>query len=165
METKTITIQGHDFEASQPYVAGHVVTDAEAKALNQTRVENLRNNFAAKIKALKGEAEALNESQIADLATQFAEYDTGYIFTLASVGGGKRETDPVQTEAKKLAKMMIGAKLAKETPARTLKSIDADALAAAIAKVAGSESVQKMAKKNVADRQKNAEAALEGLDI
>jgi hypothetical protein len=162
-EQKTITIQGHDFATSQPYAAGHVATEAEAKALNQVRAENLRNNFASQMKRVKGDAETFTDEQLAALQTAFAEYDVGYEFTLASVGGGKRETDPVQAEAKKIAKTLIAAKLSAE--GRTIKSIDPDVLANAIAKVAESEGVQKAAKKAVADRQKNAETALEGIEL
>jgi len=161
--TKTITIQDHAFEASQPYLAGHVITDAEAKALNQVRAENLRNNFATKIKAAKGEAEALTEEQLVALRAEFAEYDAAYVFTLASVGGGKRETDPVQAEAKRLARDVITAKL--KAAGKLVKNIDADVLAAAIAKVAEGEAVQKLAKKNVAERQKAAETDLSDMGL
>jgi hypothetical protein len=161
--SRTITIQGYDFTATMPYAAGHVVTEAEAKALNQVRAENLRNNFASKIKAAKGEAEGLTEEQLAELVAAFAEYDASYEFTLASVGGGKRETDPVQAEAKRIAKSLIAAKLAKEK--RTMKSVDPDKLAEAIATIAAQDKVQKMAKKNVAERQAAAEAGLDSLDL
>lgn len=161
--TRTITIQGYDFVATMPYLAGHVVSDAEAKALNQVRAENLRNNFASKIKAAKGEAEGLTEEQLAELTAAFAEYDATYEFTLASVGGGKRETDPVQAEAMRIAKSLIAAKLSKDK--RTLKSVPADKLAEAIATVAAGEKVQKLAKKNVAERQAAAEAGLDGIDL
>lgn len=162
-DTKTITIQGLDFEASQPYAAGHTVTEAEAKALNQVRAENLRNNFAAKIKAAKGEAEALTDEQLLQLTSDFAAYDAAYQFTLASVGGGKRETDPVQAEAKKIAKAIVADKL--KAAGKKLSDIDADVLAGAIAKVAESEGVQKAAKKAVADRQKAAETDLSDLGL
>jgi hypothetical protein len=163
MSTKSITIQGHSFDATQPYAAGHTITEAEAKALNQVRAENLRNNFASKIKAAQGEAEALTEEQLSTLRSEFATYDAEYEFTLASVGGGKRETDPVQAEAKRIAKSVVVAKL--KSKGKTLKDVDADTLANAIAKIAESEGVQKMAKKNVAERSKAAELDLDDMGL
>lgn len=163
MSTKAITIQGHTFDATQPYAAGHAITEAEAKALNQVRAENLRNNFATKIKSAQGDAEALTEEQLATLRAEFAEYDAAYEFTLASVGGGKRETDPVQAEAKRIAKSIVTAKLKEK--GKAVKDVDADVLANAIAKVAESEGVQKLAKKNVAERNKAAEMDLDAMGL
>lgn len=162
-QTKEITIQGVTFAATQPYAEGHVVTEAEAKALNQVRAENLRNNFASKVKAAKGDAESLTDAQIAELSAEFAEYDASYVFTLASVGGGKRETDPVAVEARRLAKAAIAAMLSDK--GRKLKDIDKDKLDAAIATLADSERIQKLAKKAVEDRRKAAEADLSSIDI
>ena len=42
---KTISISGQAFDVSTPYAAGHTLTEAEAKVLNQTRAENIGNNF------------------------------------------------------------------------------------------------------------------------
>tara|TARA_R110000868_G_scaffold274194_1_gene533413 strand:+ start:220 stop:720 length:501 start_codon:yes stop_codon:yes gene_type:complete len=157
---KTITIQGLDFTASTPYDEGHVVTLAEAKALNQVRLENLRNNFASKIKAAKGEAEALTSEQAAALTSEFAAYDAEYVFTLASVGGGKRETDPVMVEAKKIARAKITAAL--QAAGRKVKDVDAEKLADAIAAMAEKDDVQAMAKKVVKARQT---AAADDVDL
>lgn len=162
-QTRTITIQGLDFEASTPYAEGHVCTEAEAKALNQTRLENLRNNFASKIKAAKGEADEVPADALESLRAEFAEYDAGYIFTLASVGGGKRETDPVQAEAKKMARALITAQLREK--GRKVKDVDKEALDNAIATLADREDIQKAAKKAVADRQKAAQADLSELGL
>jgi hypothetical protein len=49
-ETKTKTIEGKNFEISQPYEEGHVITAIEARVLNQTRSENIGNNVRAKLK-------------------------------------------------------------------------------------------------------------------
>ncbi len=51
MDTKNIIIQGQTFTASLPYAAGQALTESEARALNQVRLENIRNNFASKVKA------------------------------------------------------------------------------------------------------------------
>lgn len=162
-QTRTITIQGLDFEATTPYAEGHVCTEAEAKALNQTRLENLRNNFASKIKAAKGEGDEVPADAIAALRAEFAEYDASYVFTLASVGGGKRETDPVQAEAKKMARALITASL--RDKGRKIKDVDKDTLDNAIATLAEREDIQKAAKKAVAERQKAAAVDLSELSL
>lgn len=162
-QTKTITIQGLEFEVNTPYVAGHVVTEAEAKALNQVRLENIRNNMASAVKEAKGEGDSITEDAYGALKTKVAEYDASYVFTLASVGGGKRSTDPVEAEAKKLAKAAIAAKLAAD--GRTLKSVDPDKLAAAIAKLAESADIVKEAKRIVKARTESAQGALAELDL
>jgi hypothetical protein len=45
-----ITISGHSFNVPVRYEEGHELTAGEASALNQTYHENLRNNFAKKVK-------------------------------------------------------------------------------------------------------------------
>jgi hypothetical protein len=47
---KTITIGGAQFSIPSPYEAGHVCTEGEAHALNQTLAENCRNNLSGKAK-------------------------------------------------------------------------------------------------------------------
>lgn len=183
---KSITIQGEEFEVSQPYAEGHTCSEAEAKALNQTRAENIRNNMAAKIKAALKEAgtttdaegkevqNPLPDSVMADLVAEVADYDASYEFTLASVGGGRASRDPIEIEATKIAKASIVASL--KAQGRTLKSVThdeagneieggADRLAAAIAKVASSDEVVKAAKKAVAERNKLASADLADLAL
>lgn len=179
---KAITIQGLEFEVSQPYFAGHVTTEAEAKALNQTRSENIRNNMATKAKAaLKeagvneaGEQLALSDDAMLELVAAVADYDEGYEFTLASVGGGRASRDPIEVEANKIAKASIVASL--KASGRTLKSVTHDAegvvieggaerLAAAIAKVASDENVIATAKATVAERNKLAAADISTLAL
>lgn len=162
-QTKEITIQGLAFEVATPYVAGHVVTEAEAKALNQVRLENIRNNMASTIKEAKGDAESISQEVYDQLKAAVAEYDGKYEFTLASVGGGKRSSDPVETEARRLAKSAISAKLSAD--GRTLKSVDPDKLAAAIAKLAESEEIVKEAKRIVKARTASAASAMAELDL
>ena len=111
-----ITIQNLGFECAAPYAEGHVLTKAEAGVLNQTRAENLRNNFAsvikAKQKALSEEEPPrteLSEDELADLREQFAAYESEYEFQ------GKRTSrapvDPVKREANKMARDAINAAL------------------------------------------------------
>lgn len=163
MTQKSITIQGVEFTIATPYVAGHPITEAEAKALNQVRAENIRNNCAGLVKTAKGEGEEVPAEAMEKLLADVAAYDAAYVFSLASVGGGRKSVDPVESEARRLAKTAIAAKLA--AAGRTLKSVDKDALDAAIAKLAESESIQKEAKRIVKARKESVSADLADLGI
>lgn len=181
-DTKQITIQKQVFTVSAPYAEGHTITEAEAAALNQTRAENIRNNMAKRVKeandAVGQDAEGnqlpLDKKTFEALQAEVAEYDANYEFTMASVGGGRAPTDPVDVEARRIAKASITAQL--RAQGRTLKSIThtedgveieggRERLAAAIAKVAATDAVQKVAKKTVADRNAMASADLSSLNL
>ena len=161
--SKEITIQGLTFSVATPYVAGHVVSEAEAKALNQVRLENIRNNMASTVRDAKGDTEEVAPEIYEALKAAVAEYDSKYEFTMASVGGGKRSSDPVETEARRLAKSAIAAKLSAD--GRTLKSIDPEKLAAAIAKLADDPNIVKEAKRIVKNRAESAASAMAELDL
>lgn len=165
MSTKTVTIAGHSFDLNAPYSAGHVVTEAEAKTLNQTRHENVRNNLAKAVKELI-EAGKMDEAK-----AKVAEYDASYEFTMASVGGGATRLDPVEREARAIAKELVRAHLAKTN--RTFKTVPegmtaeawAEKVEANIASVAASENVMKEARKAVAAKGKRLESLASELDL
>lgn len=162
--TKQITIQGVEFTVSAPYAEGHQISEAEAKALNQVRSENIRNNQAKLVKAAKEEfGEELSEDIIADLQNQITAYDEGYEFTLASVGGGRKTRDPYEAEALKIARDAVTAKI-KDTGKR-VKDYDKDALNAKIAEIAERDAVKKAAKKAVDERNKLASDSLGDLEL
>lgn len=106
MTTKTKTIEGKNFEISQPYEAGHTITDIEARVLNQTRSENIGNNIRAKLK----EAIAAGATDDA-LAQLVAELDATYVFTAAGTRAAAK-LDPYEKEARSMAMKMIKSKLA-----------------------------------------------------
>ena len=160
-QTKAITIQGFEFEILTPYAEGHVVNEAEAKALNQTRLENVRNNAARVVKAATDEEGNLVDE--AAVRAQIAEYDANYVFTLASVGGGRKPSDPVEAEALRMARAAITAQL--RAAGRKAKDIDKDVLDAAVAKLAGQDNLRKAAAKAVKERAALAEGALDALDL
>ena len=164
IEAKEITIQGIVFNVNQPYQTGHAVSEAEAKALNQTRAENIRNNCAKLVKEAKTEhGNELPDEVLTSLAMAVKEKDDAYIFTLASIGGGRASRDPVDIEATKIAKAAINGKLRELN--KKVSDIDKDAYAAKVAEIAASDAVQKVAKKAVAERNKLASDALENLDF
>ncbi len=122
-----ITIQGLAFEVDLPYAAGeHVLTAGEANALNQTRAENLRNNFAPKVKKAMEEYRKANgledgaEFPITNLdhdalIAEFTAYAGEYEFSTRAGGGGSRvPTDPVGKEAHRIAWDKIKAALTKQ---------------------------------------------------
>lgn len=114
---QTITIQGLQFQAPSPYREGHVVNAAEASTLNQTLGENLRNNFAGKVRAALDVAEKaaqaagatapiqLSEEVKAKLASDFAAYAESYTFQ--GKRPGRAPADPVEKEAWKMGKELV----------------------------------------------------------
>lgn len=167
---KSLMIAGVTFEAPYKYAAGHVLNEAEARTLNQTRFENLRNNFASKVKAanLPEGAEAP-----ADLVAKFAEFEAAYEFSVPGTGGGTVKLDPIEREAHALAKEIIKNALANKgksmNPPKDATDEQKEAykkqIAEYIAGVAAKDEVIAQAKKNVAARQKGVDALTAGLDL
>lgn len=164
---KEITIAGVAFSVLQPYVAGHAITEAEAKALNQVRAENIRNNCASKVKAATEGTAKEGEPTADTIEAYVAEYDKNYVFTLASVGGGKRATDPVEVEAMRIARDQFSAWAAsKKTTVKAIKEkIGEEAYNAKLAELAERPENVKEAKRRVAERAKTAESVLDSLGL
>lgn len=156
-----VSLFGAEFDLRAPYEAGAPLGEAEAKTLNQVRKENISNNVRKKIKALMGEAKELAGDALTKAAALIAEADANYVFTLASVGGARRVTDPVEREAISIAKAAIAAKLT--AAGRKLKDVDKDKLAAAVAKAAAEPQIVALAKKRVKEREAMAGVALDDL--
>lgn len=162
MSTKNITIAGRIFTVAQPYAPGPIeLTEGEAAALNQVRAENIRNNMATKVKEatvdLPEDADAPQE-----IVDAVAAYDAEYVFALRAAGA-PRETDPVQSEARKIARVTLTA--AMKNAGKTRKDYSEDAYDAMLDKVAASEQVQKAAAKAVRERSKLAEDAMAGIEL
>lgn len=157
--TKQITIQGVLVDITQPYEAGHVITEAEAKALNQTRSENIGNNVRKVIKEL---VEAGGDAAVIQAAAQelVTEKDKGYEFTLASVGGGSARLDPLTKECQAIARNFIGGKLKEMgvTQKQYLEKNGEDAIKIKVAELAEHPEIVKAAKKALAERAKIAES-------
>lgn len=106
--TEQITIQGVEFTAPVLYFEGHVLTENEAGVLNQTLHENLRNNFAGRVKAAKEEAEKNGtEIDLGSLHSAFAEYAAGYQFGVRRPGSSPVSRDPVWNRAMVLARQIV----------------------------------------------------------
>jgi hypothetical protein len=136
-----ITIQSQTFTLPQPFTAGHPLTEGEASQMNQLLAENVRNNFAGKIKAQadKPEAERKEFTQ-ADLDAYVTEYEFG----VRRAGNGEARLTPVEREARRIARDTISAKL-KELG----KKVDKDTMENLVSTLAAKDHVVKEAEKRV----------------
>lgn len=158
---KEITISGKTFAVAQPFTAGHVLTEGEAKALNQVRAENIRNNMAASVKIAYGD-EPTAELSPETISKVVTDYDAQYVFTVGSVGT-KRTTDPLEAETIRLARTLLSDAL--KTKGIALSKVPEEARNAKIAEIAARPGVIAQAKKNLESRKKMAESVLDGLDL
>lgn len=155
-EPKKLTIAGNAFTVSSPYEPGHVINEAEARSLNQTRAENIGNNSRESVKKMLEEGKSPEEIQ-----AFIAEYDTRYNF---SMGGSTREpVDPLEREARSLAKSAIAEALKAE--GRKIKDIDKDKLEEAIANAASTDDILKAAKRRLAEKKKTSAVSLVDLGL
>ena len=156
MPTRQITIQGHVFDVEDKYEEGHVITPTEAGALNQTRAENMRNNFASVVKAAQVEARkeqnldtdaevTLSDATLATLREEFVEAVAAYEF--GSRGSGVRLVDPVQREARRLATDAVHNAI--KAKHGKLDAVPKDEIAKLIEGYAQKEDVQALAKQNL----------------
>lgn len=103
-----LTIAGHQFEVPEGLLAKYSVgytlsTEGEAHALQQVFTENLRNNFANKVKnKLNGGAELAAEDQAA-LQAEFNDYAGKYEFGIRQPGTGAKPRDKVEQMVSKMA--------------------------------------------------------------
>ena len=156
--TKEITVQGIVVSVSAPYAAGHVITEAEAKALNQVRAENIANNVRKAISDMieaAGGKDALTDEQKAQAQALVAEKDAGYVFSMASVGGGREPVDPLAKECRAVARAWLTAKLKEKglTQKSYAEANGEDAFASKVAELAEHPEIVKVAKKNLATRE------------
>lgn len=110
---ENVTVQGLVFSAAKPYEEGHALTAIEAGVMNQTRIDNIRNNFAHKVRKSCEDASVDKSHELTDeikklLQVSFVDFEEGYEF--GSRQGG-READPVRREAMDLATKAVKDKL------------------------------------------------------
>jgi hypothetical protein len=91
--TQSITIFGLRFNVRPPYRAGHFCTNGEARALNQKRLENIRNHLA--VKAKDG---TLTQVDVDAYAASYA---------FGERTPRRRANDPVGAEALELARRLV----------------------------------------------------------
>lgn len=160
---KTISINGIAFEVSAPYAEGHTLTAAEAKVLNQTRAENIGNNFRKAVQAAEGD-----EAKLAEVRANLAKYDAEYQF---SMGGGSTRTpiDPIEAEAFRIAREVVKVKIHEKTGLSVKKYLEVEGneakYDAAVEKIAAQEDTLKLAKQRVANKKKSLEVAGDDLGL
>jgi hypothetical protein len=141
-----ITIAGKTFNVPVRYEEGHELTAGEASALNQTYHENLRNNFAKRVK----DAEEADKFDQDGLQAELDAYAEGYQFGVRMGGGPTR--DPVMSEAMAIAKVQIRQALRKK--GISLNSVKAQALTEAAKKLVDKNpQIMELAKQRVEEAQ------------
>lgn len=162
-EPKTKTIEGRNFEISQPYEEGHVLTAIEARVLNQTRSENIGNNVRAKLK------EAIEQgADDAALAAIVGEVDAAYAFTAAGTRAAAR-LDPYEREARKIARELLKAHLAESgrkltvAPEGSTQEEWDEKIEAEVDRIATMDTVLEAAKKEVDAKKKRADKLADAL--
>lgn len=156
MTTKEIIIGGEKFTISAPYAAGHVVTDAEARVLNQTRGENIGNNFRKRVDEAMKKADGERPAALDAVREAIGEYDSKYNFAM---GGGLRiPMDPVEREALLIARDSVKAQIREKKGLSVKQYLEIEGnqekYDAAVEKIATSDDVLKLAKRRVADKKK-----------
>jgi hypothetical protein len=102
-----VTIAGHQFTVPEGVLARYQIgttltTEGEVSTIRQTLTENLRNNFASKVKNAANGGE-LTDEQLGQLQNEFNEYAEKYQFGVRQAGAPRVVRDPVEREARKLA--------------------------------------------------------------
>lgn len=161
MSTKTIQIAGVEVTVSTPYAEGQTINEHEARALNQTRAENIGNNFRAAIKAaIEGKEGA---KPLETVLAELAEYDKNYVFSAGRVGGGSSMT-PLEKMKLKLARNWLVAKL-KAEKSMTLKAYTEEVgeaqVESILEKVMETDQIEKLAKEELKRQEKTAGALAE----
>lgn len=130
---KEATIKGVRLEVPTPFLEGHVLLVNEANVLNQTYIENIRNNCSGLVAELIEKAGGIENLDMATVQAAIDAYCVEYIFG-QSRGGGFRSSDPVEAEAMSIARAKVreaivkkGLKL-KDVPAAKITEIARDVL-------------------------------------
>ncbi len=98
--TGSFVIQGKTFQVPKPFAEGQTLTNSEAGVLNQSLAENVRNNWAARVKK-EVEEGTFDQTKIqAEIDAYIEEYDFG-------VRRGRGPSDPVEREALNMAKEIV----------------------------------------------------------
>jgi len=106
-----ITIQGHSFDvpADPSIVAGATLDENMAHTLQQTRLENIRNNMAARIKRLLNGNDQLSDEQARQAEEEVQKYAAEYKFGVRQSAGPRTGRDPLEKEMVKLAREDLAA--------------------------------------------------------
>lgn len=120
-----ITIAGVCLSVPAPFLEGHVCRANEAAVMNQTYAENIRNNFATKVKAAVVNSEEQIDPETGEvtpgvpvdleiLQMELDEYILSYDFGVRRSGSVRAPVDPIEREAMKIATMKVKEALRKQ---------------------------------------------------
>jgi len=102
------TIAGFNLTVPSPYLPGHPLTEGEAKQLNQVLAENVSNNLRKKLDDGKivgeGDAEENVAYTLEEAQALVDQYMQTYEPGVRTASGEPRVTDPVEREARKIAR-------------------------------------------------------------
>ena len=170
-EAKNKVIDGDTYSVSQPYEAGHSITEIEARVLNQSRSENIGNNVRATLKELKETAatEEWGAKKLENALTKaVAEVDSVYEFTAAAARGSAK-LDPVEKEARKQARELLKNHLAETGRKLTVSPDDvsdedwAEKIEAEVDRISAIPEVMEAAREAVDARQSRTQKMQEAL--
>lgn len=163
--SKTVTIQGVEFDLTTPYEEGHTLTAIEAAQLNTVRCENIANNMRSRVKAA---LEKNTPEEMTKVNDEVKQYDANYKFAAPGVKRQTSTMSPVEKAAVEIARKLVlnqlkakGHKSLKEYKAADPSN--AEKYEAAVAKVATMDDVVKQAKARVKQEAAEAQISLEGL--
>jgi hypothetical protein len=139
-ETATLVdfnIKGVPFTVPHPFVEGHVLTEGEARVLNQTFKENIRNNFnAVVVRALEAAAAEGSEVDVAELQEALEAYIAEYEFGQTAARASSK-TSPLDREIERLARQVVVNAI--KAKGLKVKDIDADKVESFVAQVIASK--------------------------
>lgn len=155
--SKEFTIKGHKFVIEVPYAEGHVMTANEAATLNQTFVENIRNNQAKVVESGLAEGKT-----VAELQEVIAAFASTYKFGAGRATTNAIPRDPVAAAAQRIARSTLTAALKEKKI--DVKTFDKDKFEALVAQIAAKPEVIEKAREQVEARKELNEFAKD-LDI
>ena len=120
----SLEIEKLTFQVEDPYAEGQSLTALEAAALNGLRRENLRNNFRKRVQAAAKAEGGLTDGVKARLAAEFSEYAEAYEFAGRRGPGASRTRDPIEAEARKIARATVHEHLKKKGLEATKEQVD-----------------------------------------
>ena len=152
-----LNMLGTTFEISAPYAEGHVCSAADARTLNQTRLENISNQLRKAMTEIKGAGD-WNDETLAKARELVVKRDEEYTsFGMGRTGSPAAPRDPIAAEARKIATDVLAQKLKERgTTLAAQRKANKEAIEAKIDEFAAHEKIVAQAKKIVAERQKGA---------
>lgn len=84
--TLVVRIRQYQFPLTREYKAGHILTEAEATALNQIFTENIRRNVSSWVRRATPYGHFLTPDEHAELTARIDDYATNYRFNVQLKG-------------------------------------------------------------------------------